>query len=451
MRLDSNALRELREERLRGTVELCFDAHPFYRRQYRQLGLRPRDIQSLDDLQKLPLVRKADYMANPEDFRLQAADVPGLSFEEKTFWNVAYTTGTTSGKPSPFFNTTHDHYQNLLQSGRCAEAEGIRRGDLIANLIPLSAVPTGGFLIVGRTGDALGVPVVSAMTGAKHPAYPIRRTLDEAIDCLVAADPTVFWGIPSFVRHFFRRARERGVKFSRARMALVAGEPTSVALRSELMEHLRAFGAEDPQVRVRYSFTEMQGGFVQCCNEAPAQNVTPDLYFLEVVDPETGKRVPEGTEGAMALTHLHRRGTVFLRYLVGDLVALRMGVCPHCGRLGEQIVQSPRRTGSLLKVKGMLINPDLVLEALSADRAIREYQLIVRKSDPADPDSMDSLVVRLEADAPARERLAAEIPALVQQICMVRPELEFAGPGEIHDRLNNLKTRMVIDERKILE
>ncbi len=212
MRLDSNALRELREKRLRRTVELCFDAHPFYRHHCQQLGLSPGDIQSLDDLQKLPLVRKADYMANPEDFRLRTADVPGLSFEEKTFWNVAYTTGTTSGKPSPFFNTTHDHYQNLMQSGRCAAAEGIKRGDLIANLIPLSAVPTGGFLIVGRTGDVLGVPVVSAMTGAKHPAYPVHRTLDEAIDCLVAADPTVFWGIPSFVRHFFRRARERGVK-----------------------------------------------------------------------------------------------------------------------------------------------------------------------------------------------------------------------------------------------
>lgn len=174
MRLDSNALRELREKRLRRTVELCFGAHPYYRVHYRQLGLGPADIQSLDDLQKLPLVRKDHYMANPEDFRLRIADVPDLSFEEKTFWNVAYTTGTTSGKPSPFFNTTHDHYQNLVQSGRCAEAEGIRRGDLIANLIPLSAVPTGGFLIVGRTGDALGVPVVSAMTGAKHPEYPIR-------------------------------------------------------------------------------------------------------------------------------------------------------------------------------------------------------------------------------------------------------------------------------------
>ena len=90
---------------------------------------------------------------------------------------------------------------------------------------------------------------------------------------------------------------------------------------------------------------------------------------------------------------------------------------------------------------------ELVLEALSADRTIREYQLIVRKSDPADPDSMDSLAVRLEVNAQARARLAAEIPVIVQQVCMVRPEAEFAGPGEIHDRLNSLKSRMVIDER----
>jgi len=448
MAWDAGSLQELREQRLRRTIDLCFAAHPFYSERYRQLGLKPGDIRTLDDLQKLPLVRKNDYMSDPEQFRLRVADVPDLTFEEKTFWNVAYTTGTTSGKPSPFFNTTHDHYLNLLQSGRCSEAEGIRRGDIIANLIPLSPMPTGGFLVVGRTGDVLGVPVVSAMTGARHPDYPIRRTVDEAIDCIADSDPTVFWGIPSFVRHFLRRARERGVKFPRARMALVTGEPASAALRSELTNHLRAFGAQEPEVRMRYSCTEMQGGFVQCCNEAAPQNLVPDLYYLEVVDPDTGLRVPDGTEGAMALTHLHRRGTVFIRYLVGDLIALRMGECPHCGRLGEQIVQSPRRTGSLLKVKGMLINPDLILEALSADSAIREYQLIVRKTDPADPDSMDQLIVRLEADPQARERLAVEVPGIVQRVCMVRPALEFAGPGEIHDRLNNLKSRMVVDERR---
>jgi phenylacetate-coenzyme A ligase PaaK-like adenylate-forming protein len=256
--------------------------------------------------------------------------------------------------------------------------------------------------------------------------------MDEAIDCVEAATPTVFWGVPTFVRSFFRRARERNVRFRRARMVILTGEPVSPALQEELAEHLRAFGAEDPQVRVRYSFTEMQGGLVQCCNDAAAQNVAPDLYYLETVDPETGIRVPEGEEGAIALTHLHRRGTVCLRYLVGDLVGLRTEHCPHCDRFGERIVRRPRRTGTLVKVRGMLINPELIFEALSSDHSISEFQLVVRKSDPADPDSMDRLVLRLEAETGSQARLAGEIPGLIQKI-VARARGRVLRVREIHN------------------
>jgi phenylacetate-CoA ligase len=355
---------------------------------------------------------------------------------------------STSGKPSTYVNTAHDQYHIMLQARRCAEAEGLRLGDVMANLVPLSPVPAGGFLVVGRTAEAMGIPVVSALTGARHPDYPIRRGLDEAIDCVAAANPTVFWGVPSFVRRFFRRAAERKVALPRARMIIVTGEPVSASLVQEFTEQLKALGAAEPQVRLRYSFTEMQGGLIQCCNGAAVQNMTPDLYYLEVVDPETGKRMPEGEEGALALTHLHRRGTVFLRYLVGDLVALRMEECPRCGRLGERISQRPRRTGALVKVKGMLINPELVFEALSADRSITEFQLVVRHSDPADPDSMDALVVRIETDAASRARLAGTLPGLVQKIVMVRPVVEFAAPGELHDPMKTVKAKRLVDERR---
>jgi len=444
----ADTLRKLREERLRHTVDLCIAAHPFYRRRFREMGIQTGDIRTLDDLQHLPLIDKTDYMTCPEDFRLRATDAPGLTFEEGTLWNVAYTTGTTSGMPSPFFNTTHDQYHIMMQARQCAEAEGLVCGDLIANLIPLPPMPMGAFLAVGRTAEIMGLPMVSALTGARHPEYPVRRGMDEAIDCVEAATPTVFWGVPTFVRSFFRRAREREVRFRRARMVILTGEPVSAALQEELAEHLRAFGAEDPQVRVRYSFTEMQGGLVQCCNNAAAQNMAPDLYYLETVDPKTGIRVPEGEEGALALTHLHRRGTVCLRYLVGDLVGLRTEHCPHCGRFGERIVQRPRRTGTLVKVKGMLINPELIFEALSSDHAISEFQLVVRKSDPADPDSMDRLVLRLEAEAGSRARLAGEIPGLIQKIVMVRPEIEFCGPGEIHNPMKSVKMKRLVDERR---
>lgn len=442
------ALRAVQEERLRRTVELCGQAHPFYRERFKELGMAPGDIQTLDDLEKLPLTQKGDYMAGPERFRLDPALLEDLPFEERTLWNVAYTTGTTSGKPSPFFNNTHDQYHILLQARICNEVEGLRRGDLIANLYPLSPMPLGGFLCCVRSAEIMGLPIVSALTGSPHPEYPVRRSLDEAVDCVAAASPTVIWGVPSFVRRFLRRARELGVSLPRVRMVLTTGEAVGKGLYEEYVDHLHHFGAADPQVRARYAATEMQGGLVQCCNGAAPHNVVPDLYFLEVVDPETGRRLPEGEEGQIALTHLHRRGTVFLRYLIGDLIGLRAEECPHCGRYGERIVQMPRRTGDLVKVKGMLLNPDIVFEMLTADRGVREYQIVIRKSDPADPDSMDELCIRLEADDADRERLSREIPERVRKAVMIRPDVEFAAPGEIHDPMKQVKARRLVDERK---
>src|SRR6185295_9537788 len=118
---DAGALLEIRERRLRRTMELCFAAHPYYRERLRDLGIGAGDIRTLDDLQRLPLVDKTVYMARPEDFSLRPADAPGLTLEESTVWNIAYTTGTTGGRPSPFFNTSHDQFNIMLQARRCGE------------------------------------------------------------------------------------------------------------------------------------------------------------------------------------------------------------------------------------------------------------------------------------------------------------------------------------------
>ena len=440
-------LRRLRDARLSRMIQLCAAAHPFYRRRFAEIGLAPGDVAGIAELERLPLTGKTDYMASPESFRLVGDDIAGATIEERTLWNVAYTTGTTSGKPTPFFNTTHDQYTIMLQARRCAEVEGLRAGDVLANLIPLPPMPTGGFLVVGRTAEAIGIPVVFGLTGAHNPALPIHRTLDAAIDTLAAARPTVFWGIPSFLRRFFRRARERGVVFPGARMVITTGEPVSDAMADEYIDHLRSFGAADPQLRLRYSFTEMQGGLVQCSNGAALQNVTPETYLLEVVDPATGRRLDDGAAGALALTHLDRRGTVLLRYLVGDVATMALEPCPHCGLLGERLLAKPRRADALVKVKGMLINPALVTDALAAIPSIREYQLVVRKADNGDADSPDVLEVRIEAEPGEHAGLASSIPDLVQRLVLVRPRVQFVESGRIFDMMRSLKARRFVDER----
>ena len=367
---------------------------------------------------------------------------------ERVLWDVAYTTGTTSGKPSPFYNTTHDAYAIWDQARRCNEAEGVVATDRIANLYPLADFPTGAFLSVIRSAMIAGLPVVHGLTGSAHSEFKVRNSLGEALDKVAAFRPTVLWGVPSFVRRFLEEAQRQGRDLSGVRLVITSGEPVPAALRSALRELLAACGAHSVQFRARYAFTEMQGGLVQCAEDAPVQNLAPDLYYLEVVDPDSGRRLPDGEAGMLAITHLHRRGTVLLRYLVGDVVTLSREPCPHCGRIGERVVATPRRTGNLVKCRGMLVNTDVVIDVLSAVEGIGQFQLVFLRDEA--PGAMDRMVIRIEREgdhAALRERLIAG----VQQAVSVRPEVEFVPRGTLYDEARSIKARRVLDLRKAVE
>jgi phenylacetate-coenzyme A ligase PaaK-like adenylate-forming protein len=442
-------LERLQEVRLHRTLHAVSLAHPFYRGRFREWGVAPGDIRTLDDLAKLPPTRKDDYIADPEAFRLRAEELPAdFSPAERVLWDVAYTTGTTSGKPSPFYNTTHDAYAIWDQARRCNEAEGVIATDRIANLYPLADFPTGAFLSVIRSAMIAGLPVVHGLTGSAHSEFKVRHSLGEALDKVAAFRPTVLWGVPSFVRRFLEEAQRQGRDLSDVRLVITSGEPVPAALRSALRELLAGCGARSVQFRARYAFTEMQGGLVQCTDDAPAQNVTPDLYYLEVVEPDSGRRLPDGEPGMLAITHLHRRGTVLLRYLVGDIVTLSREPCPCCRRLGERVIAPPRRTGSLVKCRGMLVNTDVVLDVLSTVEGIGQSQIVFMRDDT--PGAMDRMVIRIERDGEdlgLRERLIAS----VQQAVSLRPEVEFVPRGALYDEARAIKARRVLDLRKSVE
>src|SRR3954469_1152969 len=176
-------LRSVGAARLRRTLTAVAAAHPFYRARFRELGVAADDVRSLDDLSALPLTRKEDYISDPEGFRLRPQDLPAdCSAEERVLWDIAYTTGTTSGRPSPFYNTTHDAYAIWDQARRCNEAEGVRPTDRIANLYPLADFPTGAFLSVIRSGMIAGIPVLNGLTGSAQSEFKVRHSLAEALD-----------------------------------------------------------------------------------------------------------------------------------------------------------------------------------------------------------------------------------------------------------------------------
>lgn len=444
----------LQEKRLRRTVELCASAHPYFRRKFREWGLEARDILSLEDLSRIPITQKNDYMADPDSFCLRPKDCSlVVSKEESVLWDVVYTTGTTAGVPTPFYNTTHDMYAILEQARRCAEAEGIRSEDRIANLYPLAGFPTGAFQSVIRTSNICGIPMVSGLTGTSESEFSVRHSLKEALGIVGRFNPTVLWGVPSFIRRFLYEANSQRSNLSNVRLIITSGESVSENLRSEFKDRIQTLGGKSPEVLSRYAFTEMSGGFVQCEEGISPQNLIPDLYYFEVVDEETGNNVSSGESGLLVITHLHRRGTVLLRYAAGDIVTLSTEPCPSCGRMGERITSTPRRVGGLVKCRGMLVNTNLIVETISSIQGIGEFQVVFSCMD--NPGAMDELIIRAELDNMAfgemeiggQERFQAEIGYRVKEAVSIRPNVEFVARGVLYDETRSIKATRVLDLR----
>ncbi len=436
------AIERVQDERLRHMLALCAEGHPYYRRRWAEAGVDIASIGSLADLERLPLTPKRDLMADPERFRLQ---LPTLPLHERVLWDVGYTTGST-GDPTPIYNTTHDYHAYLFQSRRVAEISGMRSTDVIANLFPLTAAPMGAFIRSATNAYAMGASIFAALPGAPIGSFGVQRPLDHAIDLIEAHRATVLWGIPSFVRRVLLRAIERGANFKSVRMCALTGEATTPALREDLRRCLRDLGAAGTIMFDRYGSTEM-GAFSQCEEDGQWHNPAPEIQYHEVVDPETGRRLPDGERGALAVTHLDRRGTLLLRFLVGDIVSIARGACPNCGRYGDRIVGPIVRTKDLVKVKGMLINPAALLDALNGLAGLRELQVVICRENPSDPFSADAMLVRVATDAD-QDLMRSQVIERAQATVQVRPRVEFVSAGDLYDPARDTKAVRFKDERR---
>lgn len=441
LRQPIEAIEAVQTDKLRSMLDLCARGHPFYRRRWAEAGIDIASIQSLDDLVRLPLTTKHDLMADPESFRLK---VPELPLHERILWDVIYTTGSTA-EPTPIYNTTHDYHAYLFQSRRVAEISDLRESDVIANLFPLTAAPMGAFIRAAANAYAVGATIFGALPGSPHGAFDVHRSLDYAAKSVATHRATVLWGIPSFIRRLLMHAMEQGFDFSSVRMCAITGEATSPAMREELRRCMRDLGAAGTAVFNRYGSTEL-GAFAQCQEEGEWHNPAPEIQYHEIVDPETGQRLADGERGALAVTYLDRRGTVLIRFVVGDVASIVRTPCSVCGRMGDRVVGPIVRAKDLIKIKGMLINPAVLLDVLQATPCVEEFQVVIRRQKADDPFSMDEMVVRAATQSEDRAGLEATIIARTREAVRISPRVEFVAASQIYDGKQTKAVRF-IDQR----
>lgn len=430
----------------RRTIDLCFRAHPYYRKVFGELGLQRKDLDTPENLVRLPVVDKAVWMANPEQFRLKLEDLDDLSIQERSLWNVIYTAGSMD-HPTPFYDTSHDHYARMAQMKRFAELTEIGQDDVVANLFPLTAIQHQGFLSAQYGAQGAGARMVAVTPGRGDEAMLEGRHTEAAVRFVETHRATVLWGIATFVRRLVMCAQDIGADLSAVRLVFAMGEACPQPFREDLKARLEGLGASGVTVQNGYGFTEMQGPTYQCREGGAFHLPCPEFFHLEIVDSETHEPMPHGEEGLVVISHLNRRGTVLLRYALGDLSRLMVDACPECGKTGPRFVCPPRRRGRMVKIKGLLVNPDNLDEVLRSIEGVEEYQSVVTKADAADPFSMDILVVRLACAPEVRETIEPIIRDRLIQSIEITPRIEFTGRDDLMGDDGRYKFKRFVDQR----
>ena len=249
---------------------------------------------------------------------------------------------------------------------------------------------------------------------------------------------------PSYLLHVHDRLEEFGVKREelKLRRAFVGAEPHTEEIRCKL-EALWGI-----QVFNSYGLSEMNGPCVAFeCGERAGMHLWEDAYYMEIIDPKTGEVLPEGAEGELVLTILDREATPLLRYRTRDLTSIISEPCA-CGRTHRRIRRIKGRSDDMLIINGVNVFPSQIEEVVMKTAGIgSNYQILVKKDG-----ALDSLIVRLELDAPHfsddmrdLETLRHRIAGDLQTSISIKPKVELHEPGFLP--VSEGKAVRVVDER----
>ena len=373
-------LARLQLQRLQATADNAYTNVPFVRQRFESAGLRPADIRSLADIAHLPFTVKTD-LRDQYPFGLFARPTQELA-------RLHASSGTT-GKPTVVGYTLEDisNWSDLM--ARSMHAAGARRGDIIHNAYGYGLF-TGG-LGAHYGAERLGAVVVPMSGGSTERQVALIMDFKARVLCAT----------PSYALAIAEIAEQQGVDLrkSNLQIGLFGAEPWSAAMRREIEERI---GVKAVDV---YGLSEIMGPGVACeCECQEGLHGWEDNFLFEVIDPESGKVLPEGEAGELVITTLTKQALPMLRYRTRDITKLTTQPC-DCGRTHVRILRITGRNDDMLIIRGVNVYPSQIESVLVGRPHIApHYQLIVEREG-----SLDNVRVEVEVLPGTPEREFAAI------------------------------------------
>lgn len=361
-------IHQWQSERLVKQVKHVWQHVPFYRKRMEEAGVTPEDIQSADDLHKLPFLTKDD-LKNCYPYGLLAKPLGECV-------RIQSTSGTT-GKRVVAFYTQHDIDLWEECCARALTAAGATNEDVCQ-------ISYGYGLFTGGPGLNGGSHKIGALT------LPMSSgNTDRQIQFMMDLGSTILCCTPSYAAYLGESINERGV---RDRIKLKAGifgaEAWTEEMRQDIQEKL---GIKAYDI---YGLTEISGPGVSFeCSEQAGMHINEDHFIAEVINPETGEVLPYGEKGELVFTCITKEAFPLLRYRTRDICILNAEKC-KCGRTHIRMTKPLGRSDDMLIVKGVNVFPSQIETVLMNKGYPANYQIVVDRVK-----NSDTIEIRVEMTA----------------------------------------------------
>lgn len=401
-------LRHLQLNRLKKTIRRAANA-PYYKKVFEEYGITPDTIQTIDDIQKLPFTTKADMRAN-YPFGLVAGNL------KEDGVRIHSSSGTT-GTPTVIVHSQHDldSWANLV--ARCLYMVGIRKTDVFQN-------SSGYGMFTGGLGFQYGAERLGALTVPAAAGNSKRQ-----IKFITDFHTTALHAIPSYAIRLAEVFLEEGIDpvHSSLKTLVIGAEPHTDEQRKKIerMLGVKAYNS--------YGMTEMNGpGVAFECTEQNGMHFWEDCYLVEIIDPNTGKHVPNGEIGELVLTTLDREMMPLIRYRTRDLTRILPGTCP-CGRTHLRIDRIKGRSDDMFIIKGVNIFPMQVEKILLQFPSLGSNYLITLDT----INNQDEMIVEVELSDLSTdnyielEKIRKEITRQLKDEILVTPKVKLVKKGSL--------------------
>ena len=407
-------INERQLELVNGRIKALLASRSFYGKKLQEAGIS--EVHSSEDFEKLPFSEKADLR--------DAYPLGLMTAPEEEIVRIHSSSGTT-GKPVIIPYTRKDVEDWAIMFARCYETAGITNKDRI-HITPGYGLWTAGI------GFQAGCERLGAMAIPMGPG-----NTDKQLEMMENLKSTVLCSTSSYALLLAEEIAKRGMKDRiHLKKGVIGSERWSAKMRERISTEL---GIELYDI---YGLTEIYGpGIGINCEHNTGMHYWDDYIYLEIIDPVTGKTVPDGEQGEIVITTLVKEGAPLIRYRTHDLSRIIPGTCP-CGRSYPRIDVIAGRTDDMMKIKGVNVFPPQIEEILAAFPEISsEYQ--IRISHLEGKDTM-RIYVESTGDVDFND-LARRIAEKVKSKIGFTPIVKVVEIGVLPRSMK--KTARVIDER----